>query len=211
MCVVSVHHRQESRIATEQEKREDTMRHWHSQRNGLSFTVFLVLVGSLACVGCNTGGSDTLTVDGTVDLTATNAAALGGLTFTFPDGALFGFPGQSTTLVFGSDGTTFVLTPSNDPGLNGTITFGSCTLTQNPVPLGAGVIPFVQTYDPCQVIGRSDGDLGFGGSGPGTLTLRLGSASVTPVASNPTRVIFHIDVGGNITINDNATRIGVIG
>jgi hypothetical protein len=84
-------------------------------------------------------------------------------------------------------------------------------LTQNPVPLGAGVIPFAQTYDPCQVIGRSDGDLGFGGSGPGTLTLRLGSASVTPVASNPTRVIFHIDVGGNITINDNATRIGVIG
>ena len=51
------------------------MRHWHSQRDGLSFTVFLVLVGSLALVGCNTGGSDTVTVDGTVNLTATNAAA----------------------------------------------------------------------------------------------------------------------------------------
>ena len=187
------------------------MRHWHSQRDGLSFTVCLVLVGFLAFVGCNSGGGDTLTVDGTVNLTATNAAALAGLTFTFPDGALFGFPGQSTTLAFGSDGTTFGLTPSNGSGLNGTITFGSCTLTQNPVPLDTGVIPFAQTYDTCQVIGRSDGDLGFGGSGPGTLTLRLGSASVTPVASNPTRVIYHIDTGGNITINDNATRIGVIG
>jgi len=187
------------------------MRHWHSQRDGLSFTVFLVLVGSLAFVGCNTGGSNTLTVDGTVDLTATNAAALGGLTFTFPDGTLFGFPDQSTTLAFGSDGTTFVLTLSNGPVLSGTIAFGSCTLTQNPVPLGTGVIAFAQTYDICQVTGRSDEDLGFEGSGSGTLTLRLGSASVTPVASDPTRVIFHIDAGGNIMINNNATRIGIIG
>ena len=187
------------------------MRHWHSQRAGLSFTVFLVLVGFLAFVGCNTGGSDSVTVDGTVNLTAINAAALEGITFTFPDGTLFGFPGQSTTLAFSDNGTTFTLTTSNGPVLNGTITFGSCTLTQNPVPLGTGAIPFAQTYDTCQVTGQSDGDVGFGGSGPGTLTLRLGSASVTPVASNPTRVIYHIDVSGNITINDNATRIGIIG
>ena len=187
------------------------MRHWHSQRDGLSCTVFLVLVSSLAFVGCNTGGSDTATVDGTVNLTATNAAALRGLTFTFPDGTLFGFPGQSTTLAFGDDGTTFILTPSNGPVLNGTITFGSCTLTQGPVPLGTGTIPFAQTYDTCQAIGRSDGDIGFDRSGTGTLTLRLGSAGVPPVTSDPTRVIYHIDAGGNITINDNATRIGVIG
>ena len=187
------------------------MRHWHSQRDGLSFTVFLVLVGSLAWVGCNTGGGDTVAVDGTVNLTATNAAALGDLTFTFPDGTLFGFPGQSATLAFGDDGTTFVLTPSNGSVLNGTITFGSCTLTQNPVLLGTGAIPFTQTYDTCQVIGRSDGNVGFGGSGTGTLTLRLGSASVTPVSSDPTRVTYHIDVGGNITINNNTTRIGIIG
>jgi hypothetical protein len=95
--------------------------------------------------------------------------------------------------------------------LSGTITFGSCTLTQTPVPLGTGAIPFVQMYDTCQVTGRSDDDIGFEGSGTGTLTLRLGNASITPVASDPTRVIYHIDAGGNITINDNATRIGIIG
>jgi hypothetical protein len=187
------------------------MRYWHSQRDGLSFPVFLVFVGSLAFAGCNTGSSNTVTVDGTVHLIATNIAALGGLTFTFPDGTLFGFLGQSTTLAFGDDGTTFSLTPSNSPVLNGTITFGSCTLAQTPVPLGTGALPFTQTSDTCQVIGRSDGDIGFGGSGTGTLTLRLGSASVTPVASNPRRVIYHIDAGGHITINDNATRIGIIG
>jgi len=71
----------------------------------LSFTVFLVLVGSLAFVSCHTGGSDGVTVGGTVNLTVTNTAALGGLTFTFPEGTLFGFPGQSTTLAFGDDGT----------------------------------------------------------------------------------------------------------
>jgi hypothetical protein len=162
-------------------------------------------------MGCNTGGSDTLTVDGTVNLTATNAAALEGITFTFPDGALFGFPGQSTTLTFDDDGTTFTLTTSDGSVLNGTITFGSCTLTQNPVPLGIGAIPLAQTYDTCQVIGQSDDDIGFEGSGTGTITLRLGNASVTPVASSPTRVIYHIDAGGNITINNNATRIGIIG
>ncbi len=187
------------------------MRHWHSQRDGLSFTVFLALVGFLAFVSCNTGGSNGMAVDGTVNLTATNAAALGRLTFTFPDGTLFGFPGQSTTLAFGDDGTTFTLTTSDGTTLNGTITFGSCTLAQNPVSLGTGAIPFAQTYDTCQVTGRSDDDIGFGGSGTGTLTLKLGNASITPVASNPTRVIYHIDAGGNITINNNATRIGVIG
>ena len=187
------------------------MRHWLSQREGLSFTVFLVLVGFLAFVGCNTGGSVTVTVDGTVNLTASNAAAFGGLTFTFPDGTLFGFPGQSTTLVFGDDGTTFTLTTSNGSVLNGIITFGSCTLTQNPVQLGTEAMPFAQTYDPCQATGKSDEDLEFGGSGTGTLTLRLGSASIAPVASNPTRVIYHVDAGGNITINDNATPIGIVG
>jgi hypothetical protein len=188
------------------------MRHWHSQRDGLSFRVFLVLVSSLAFVGCNTGGgSDTVTVDGTINLTAANAAALGGLTFTFPDGTLFGFPGQSTTLAFGDDGITFTLTTSNGSMLNGTITFGSCTLTQNPVPPGTGATPFAQTYDTCQVTGRSDDDTGFEGSVTGTLTLKFGNASITPVVSDPARVIYHIDAGGNITINNNTTPIGIVG
>ena len=192
-------------------KKEDTMRDSHFQRDMLRFTIFLVLAGSLACVGCNTGGSDTATVGGTLPLTATNAAALEGLTFTFPDGTLFGFPGQSTDLTFDDDGTTFILTTSDGSVLNGTITFGSCTLAQNPVSPGAGTSPFIQTYDTCQVIGRSDDDIDFGGAGAGTLTLILGNASIMPVASNPTRVIYRIDVFGNITINNNATRIGVVG
>ena len=185
------------------------MRHWHDQRDVLSFTVFLVLVGSLAFVSCNTGGSNAVTVGGTVNLTATNAAALGGLTFTFPEGTVFGFPGQSTTLAFGDDGTTFTLTTSNGPALAGTITFGSCTLTQNPVPLATGAILFAQTYDTCQVTGQADDDIGFGGASTGTITLILGNASITPVASSPTRVIYRVDAGGNITINNNVTRIGM--
>ena len=68
-----------------------------------------------------------------------------------------------------------------------------------------------QTYDTCQVIGESDEDIEYGGSGTGTITLRLGTASTTSVTSNPTRVIYNIDVSGNITINNNATCIGVIG
>ncbi len=107
----------------------------------------------------------------------------------YRQGTLFGFPGQSTTLAFGDDGTTFTLTTSNGPVLNGTITFGSCTLTQNPVPLDTGAILFAQTYDACQVTGQSDDDIEFSGSGTATITLILGNASITPVASSPTRVI----------------------
>jgi hypothetical protein len=172
-------------------------------------------MGSLAFLGCNITGSDSgnpkASVNGTIDLTATNAAALGGLTFTFPDGTLFGFSGQSATLAFGTDGTTFTLTTSDGAVLNGTITYGSCTLTQNPVPPGTGAMPFTQTYDTCQVTGQSDGDIEFGGAGTGTITLKLGNVSIAPVASNPTRVVYRIDVGGSIIINDNTTRIGIVG
>ena len=187
------------------------MRHWNSCRGLLSFTVLLVLVFSLALVSCSNTGGNTATVNGTVGLTATNAAALGGLTFDFPDATLFGFPGQSTTLELGADGTTFTLTTSNGTVIKGTLTFGSCRLTQNPVPLGGGTAPFEVAYDTCDVTGKSDRDTAFGGSGTGTLTLRLGRASGTPVDSAPEHVIYNIDVGGNITINENTTPIGVTG
>ena len=61
------------------------MRYWNSCRGLLSFTVLLVLVFSLALVGCSNTGGNTATVNGTVGLTATNAAALGGLIFPFTD------------------------------------------------------------------------------------------------------------------------------
>ncbi len=187
------------------------MRHWNGRQGLLRFIGLLMLVFSLALMSCDNTGTNTATVDGTVGLTATNAAALGGLTFPFADATLFGFPGQSTTLALGTDGTTFTLTTSGGTVISGTITFGSCNLTQNPAPLGPGEAPFAAEYATCQVTGRSDGDIGFGGSGNGTITLRLGKTSATPFDSNPVRVLFLIDIGGRITINQNLTPIGVIG
>ena len=61
------------------------------------------------------------------------------------------------------------------------------------------------------MIGPSDEDNEFGGSGTGTTTIRLGNANTTSAASNPTRIIYNIDVSGNLTINNTTTRIGVIG
>ncbi len=189
------------------------MRYWHCRRGLLSCTVLLVLVVPLALVGCFSNGSDgtgKATVNGTVNLTATNAAALGGLTFAFPDATLFRFSGQSATLAWGNDGTTFTLTTSNGTVVKGIITFGSCTFTQSPAPLG-GNTPFIATYDTCQVSGQSNGNIPFGGAGNGTITLILGSANQTPVFSDRTNVTYSIDTGGRITINANTTPIGVTG
>ncbi len=185
------------------------MRYWHGWRGLLHSTVFLMLVGSGALVRCTTSGSGTATVNGTLSLTATNAAALGGLTFAFADGAVFGVAGQPTTLTFGPDGTTFTLTPSGNPPITGVLTFGSCTFTQTPAPPGPVSAPFVQTYATCQVTGTSDSAIAFGGSGTGTLTLTLGNASIAPVTSDPLRVTYAIDTDGNIGINTNTTPIGV--
>jgi len=171
----------------------------------------MALVGCGFSNGDNNSSSDSGSVNGTVNLTASNAAALGGLTFTFSDATLFGFPGQSTTLMFGSDGTTFALTTSGGTVIQGSITFGSCLFTQNPATLGVGQAPFVMEYDTCAVTGQSAGDIDFGGSGNGTITLRLGGASATSVNSVATNVVYHIDLGGNITINANMTPIGVVG
>ncbi len=187
------------------------MRYWHGRRGLLHCTVFLVFVGSCVLVSCTTSGSNTVTVNGTLSLTATNAAALGGLTFAFSDGTVFGFSGQPTMLTFGPDGTTFTLTPSGSSSITGTLTFGSCTFTQSPASLSPGTAPFVQAYDTCQVPGRSDSAIGFGGSGNGTLTLTLGNARIAPVTSAPLRVTYLIDASGNIFINMNTTPIGVVG
>jgi hypothetical protein len=106
------------------------MRYWNCRRGLLRCTGLLVLVCSVALMGCDDNGVTTATVGGTVNLTAMNAAALGGLTFDFPDATLFGFPGQSTTLECGPDGTTFTLTISGSTAIQGNITFGSCRFTQ---------------------------------------------------------------------------------
>lgn len=187
------------------------MRHWHGRRGLLRCTVLKVLVCSLALVGCANNSADHARVSGTVSLSAGNAAAIGGLTFAFADAALFGFPGESANLTLDPDGTTFTLTRSGGTVLQGSITYGSCQLTQHAASLGVGEAPLVAEYDTCEVTGLSAGDIAFGGSGTGTITLRLGRAGAAPVDSAPTNVIYHIDLAGSITINETLTPIGVVG
>lgn len=173
--------------------------------------VFIACLCVYTLSGCSETGNDAARVDGTTNLTALNAAAVGGLTFRFADGAIFGFTGQSLSLALGADGTTFTLTTSGGTVIPGTLLFGSCTFTQTPTSVTAGATPLVQTYTTCQAMGIADGDIDFGGSGNGKLMLRLGLNSEALVTSDPLTVIYTVDVGGHITINSNTTPIGVIG
>jgi hypothetical protein len=54
---------------------------------------------------------------------------------------------------------------------------------------------------------HSAGDITFGTSGPGTVTLSFGRAGATAVASGPAAVILHLHENGTVTINDNTTPI----
>jgi hypothetical protein len=151
-------------------------------------------------------------ISGVVGLTAENVAALGGLSFDFPDATIFGFPGESTTIGLGNAGTTFTLTTSGGTVINGAIGAGpipfvSCRLTQNPQEVGAGEEPFAAEYDTCQATVASNGHIKFGGSGAGTVTLSLGRAGETPVESDAEDVILNLHGDGTVTINDNATPI----
>ena len=185
------------------------MRHRHWRSALLRRAAVLGLVCALALGGC-TDDSDSAAVGGTVSLTAATAAALGGLSFDFANAAIFDFPGESAVLGFGADGSTFTLTTSGGATITGTIAFGSCRLTQSPAPVGAGQAPFDVVYDICDVSGGAEDDIDFGGSGNGTLTLRLARAGQAPVDSTPEEVVFHVDTAGNVTINENMTPIGVI-
>jgi hypothetical protein len=196
------------------------MRHGNDARGRLRDTILVALVCCVALVRCteDSGSIDSATVDGAVTLTAQNAVALAGLTFGFPDAAVFGFPGQTAALTLGQDGSSFTLTTSTGTVIEGvitfgagTMTFGACRFTQRPAPPGDGTTPLAVEYATCEVTGQSSGDIGFGGSGDGTITLRLGRANETIVASNPTQVTYHIDLSGRITINTNTTPIGVVG
>ena len=187
------------------------MGHRHGHPGLLRCTVLLGLMCSLALTGCANNSDTPARVNGAVNLSASNVAALGGLTFAFSNATLFGFPNESANLTWGNGGTTFTLTTSGGTVIIGTITFGSCRFTQNPVPLGGGTAPFEMVYDTCEVTGRSDRDIAFGGANTGTVTLRLGRANGTPVDSAPEHVVYIIDLGGHITINENTTPIGTVG
>lgn len=162
--------------------------------------------------GCtSSNGNARAQVGGTIALTATNAAAVGGLAFRFVDGAVLGFAGQEATLTLGADGATFTLSTSGGARLSGTLTFGSCTLAQTP-PLGSSPAPlFLQTYATCHVTGASKDNIEFGGTGPGTIALLLGQGSNAPSSSDVLNVIYSVDLAGRVTINATTTPIGTIG
>jgi hypothetical protein len=188
------------------------MRHRNFPRGLLGGTAILALVFSWALVGCDNDGDNDIEISGLVGLTALNVAALGGLTFDFPDATIFGFPGESAALELGDTGTTFTLTISGGTVINGTISNGptafvSCRLTQNPAEVGAEEEQFDAEYDTCEATVESDGDIEFGASGPGTVTLSIGRADETPVASDPEVVTLTLHDNGTVTINDRATPI----
>jgi hypothetical protein len=170
-----------------------------------------------ACVltGCGSdsgSGSDSTVINGLVGLAAEDGASLAGLTFDFPDATIFGFPGESATLGVGAGATTFTLTTSGGTVIHGTITnvastVVSCQLTQNLQEVGAGKAQFDEAYDTCQATVNSAGEITFGASGPGTVTLSFGRADATAVASSPEDAILHLREDGTVTINDNTTPI----
>jgi hypothetical protein len=176
-------------------------------------TVFgLVFLWALAGCSGGGGGGGIVISGGVVGLTAENVAALGGLTFDFPDATIFGFSGESTTLMLGADGTTFTLTTSGGTVINGTITNGptpfvSCRLTQNPEEVGEGEEQFNEEYDTCEATVASTGEIEFGSSGAGTVTLSIGSSGETAVESNPEDVTLNLHDDGTVTINDNVRPI----
>ena len=189
------------------------MRHWHLRRGLLGGTACMMFVFACALMGCGgDSGSDSTVINGLVGLAAEDGASLAGLTFDFPDATIFGFPGESATLGVGAGATTFTLTTNGGTVIHGTITNVAgtvvpCQLTQNPQEVGAGKAQFDEVYDTCQATVNSAGEIAFGGSGPGTVTLSFGRADGTAVASSPEDVILLLHENGTVTINDNTTPI----
>ena len=175
----------------------------------------MMFVFACALMGCGSdsgSGSDSTVINGLVGLAAEDGAALAGLTFDFPDATIFGFPGASAALGVGDDATTFILTTSGGTVIHGTITnvtstAVSCRLTQNLQEVGAGKAQFDEAYDTCEGAVNSAGEITFGTSGPGTVTLSFGRTGATAVASGPEDVILHLRENATVTINDNTTPI----
>ena len=178
------------------------MRHWRLRRGLLGGTACMMFVFACALMGCGSdSGSDNTVINGLVGLAADDGAALAGLTFDFPDATIFGFPGASATLGVGDGATPFTLTTSGGTVIHGTLTkvastAVSCRLTQNLQEVGAGKAPFDAAYDTCQATVNSAGEITFGTSGPGTVTLSFGRAGATAVASGPAAVILHLHDNG---------------
>jgi hypothetical protein len=182
-------------------KRGDDMQHWKSCKVLLYLNVILMMVLSLAFIGC---GDDHGDVDGRnvvninaeeFALTAQNVAALEGLSFTF-DAGLFdpARAGQTATLTFGEN-NTFVLAIDGTT-INGRITFpGSCRLRELEGE-------FNQTFDPCDSIVDAQ-NVPVGACTTGDVSLRLGT-----VVSDATATDVCINENGSITIGGNDVPLG---
>ncbi len=192
------------KIETDTKQGGTSMRRWGSIRMLLSLLAAIALAALLA--GCPDDDDDDdaqfdADSDGNV-LTTANAASIGGLTFTFADGAIFGAAcaGETTTLEIGENGLTFTLMC---PALTvtGDITFSaSCTLT--PVPANTNLAP--TTYDTCET--NIEGGIVSGGSSfTGATTLLLAEAGDPVVSSNPVDAEYDIDNEGNVSRNDSPT------
>jgi hypothetical protein len=189
----------------------DNMRHWNCCRGLLGGAAILGLIFSWALIGCSNEDDDA-EIGGLVSLAGVDGAALEGLVFDFPDATIFGFPGESATLRVGDNAATFTLTTSGGTVINGTIgdvagAVVACRLRQNPGDVGAGEEPFDETYDTCEGRVVSNGDIAFGDSGDGTVSLSLGRAGDTAVTSDLEDVTLNLREDGTVTINENTTPI----
>jgi hypothetical protein len=188
------------------------MRHWNLQRGLLGYTVSLLCIVAWALLGCGDDSDETAISGGVVDLAGADGAALTGLTFVFPDAAIFGFPGEAATLEVGDAAATFTLTTSGGTMIHGIITPGanaaaSCRLTQYLQEVGAGHAQVDEEYDVCQAAVNSQEDIAFGASGAGTVTLGFGRTGAPIVVSVPQDVLLNLREDGTVTINNNTTPI----
>jgi hypothetical protein len=132
------------------------MRQRNFRSSLLGLMALLVLVCSLALIGCDDDGGD--------DFEDAQPADLQNRSFTFQDGGFFDIPeGTPFTLTFGSFGNTqtgpFTLTSGTNTA-QGTVTVASCTfnvLTSTFLAVQGPAAPSQHIADPCEV--NDDGQL----------------------------------------------------
>jgi hypothetical protein len=162
------------------------------------------MILSLAVIGCGDdgqgGGGNTVNINAEpFGLTQQNAAALAGQVFTFPATLFGGLAGQTATLTFGPAGTTFTLVIGDGAPINGTITYNSCTLTQDEEQG-----EFEETFDPCNCVVDAQ-DIPIGDCTDGQIQLTLGL-----VDSETVETSICVANNGDVTIGDNTTPIGKV-
>jgi hypothetical protein len=183
------------------------MQHWKSCKVLLYLNIILVMVLSLALMGCSDDsdhGDDVFNINAEeFGLTNANAAALAGLSFIFADGSIFGETtceaGVPATLTFGENGDTFTL-ECGETTIDGTITYASCEFEDDDGE-------FRRRFPDCTCTVDADDALPPGGSTDGTATLNLTKGGEV-VSSAPTATTVGVNNDGDVTIGDNDTPIG---